>query len=194
MTPLTRDVLEYLIAFIKDNNDKCAFLMTCKGISECKIYFNGLISISVIQKSQWFDYFTHIYDVYRFNKLPKYVKHIRLWSRYNKPIYDKIPSSVTTLSLSGDFKQPTKNRIPYFVTKMIFTTYYYMTHIDDIEFSPFIKKIVLRGDFIDYIENFIDCVDEHSFHNDVHVVFRASNLSKKKYIKKVGDKCQIEKN
>lgn len=120
MDPMMIDVLKYIIKFIKNDKDKCRFLMTCKEISKCEFYFYDEITVIQIIRSQWFNNFTNVL-AYDLKLLPLAITNLH-FKEYKSDIIicDDIPSSVKYLKF-GDFRSSTfEGNIPSSVTHLTF--------------------------------------------------------------------------
>lgn len=120
MDPMMIDVLKYIIKFVKNDKDKCRFIMTCKEISKYEFYFHDEIAAIQIINSQWFNKFTNVL-AYDLKILPSAITCLYL-KEYKSDIviYDDIPSSVKYLKF-GDFRSSRfEGNIPSSVTHLTF--------------------------------------------------------------------------
>lgn len=99
MTSIPLDICRDIVNIIKNDNDKCRLLMTCKEISKCNFYFNENINASEIINSQWFDRFTNVTINKKINKLPLNVTHLTFDAYFNKVIHDYISFTITHLRI-----------------------------------------------------------------------------------------------
>jgi len=134
------DEWSYIMSFTENNNDKCNLLMVCKQMGNCNFYFYGLVCLTKINGSIWYDKFINVtindlvtlplhiksltFDKY-FDKpingyIPSSITHLTFGSCFNQPIEDCIPSSVTHLTFGWDFNQPINDCIPLGVTHLTF--------------------------------------------------------------------------
>ena len=115
---LSLDVWSHIAMFIVSNQDKCRLMMTCKNISKCNFYFDQPIYINKILRSQWFDYFRNVSNVFYADVLPKFVNKINFCSEFNGSINNIIPSSVKQLIFYGNDNVFCGNAIPTTVTHL----------------------------------------------------------------------------
>lgn len=112
-------------------------MMTCKKISKCDFYFDESIKIEKILRSQWFDRFRNIKNVYYLNVLPKFVNKIEFSDDFRKPI-KKLPLSITHMTLNDWNINFIRDPFPKGITHLIInnmderTIYYFpplVTHL-----------------------------------------------------------------
>lgn len=113
------DVWNYITSFIERDKDKCNLLMTSQKLSNCKVFFNEMINIDVINKSKWFHQFTNILTN-ELITLPKNLKILNFADRFNGPINNYVPHGVVHLSFGYMFNQPLYECIPSSVTHLEF--------------------------------------------------------------------------
>ena len=120
MDTLLIDVLGYLSEFLESDKDKCKFLMTCKYISQCPIYFRETFELEKIEKSQWFNYFTDVIVSSTKIPLPFYCKILTFDDLFNESIDGYITSPITHLDFGRNFNQSVKGCIPNSVIYLTF--------------------------------------------------------------------------
>ena len=125
------EIITLMLSHIKRNQDKCRFLITCQGIMKCDFTFDEEISISKIEKLQWYDKFTKV-GVYHGDKWshtsPAYYKHLIFLPCFD-PVttyyHDKfffgppilyLPQSVTLLTIEDDSNMIKKTLISNIVS------------------------------------------------------------------------------
>ena len=113
------DVWNYITSFIERDKDKCNLLMTSQELSNCKVFFNEMINLDVINKSKWFHQFTNILTN-ELSTLPKNLKILNFADRFNGPINNYVPYGVVHLSFGYMFNQSLYECIPSSVTHLEF--------------------------------------------------------------------------
>ena len=90
--------------------------MTCKTLTNCKIYFKQIININKVINSRWFNQFTNL-EVNNTDKFPSALSHITFNFRFSGNT-DNIPS-ITHLTFGAKFNKPVNN-LPHSITHLTF--------------------------------------------------------------------------
>jgi len=118
------DAWSCIANLIESDKDKCHLIMSCKGMSKCRFFFNERVKIEKIVTSKFFNHFINV-KVNNFDVLfPPFITHLTFGWWFDQPIENRIPSTITHLRFGNHFDQPIENCIPSSVVHLKFDTFF----------------------------------------------------------------------